>query len=445
MQLDIRTMILVLALGNVLMATGLFAVRREHEHTPGLKRWTWSVALQALAWLLLGLPEQVWDFAAIVVANTLLAASYALQYVAIREYKEGEGRWPLALGIVGAVLLGFVFLHAAGADPRTRLIATSAATALLMALSAVELFRDTPEGERTLRRLTGAGFAACSVVVALRAVHAAWADQPTLSLLDPTAVQSLTFVSLYVAVVGLTFGFILMAKARAEGQIRHLATRDALTGTLNRRCFLDLAERELARAARSASPVAVVLFDLDHFKRINDTYGHAVGDEVLREFVRTIEGALRASDLFGRYGGEEFCAVLPDTDAEGALAAAQRLLGYLSERAVSGDGACVRFTASAGVAVRIPEQSGRMEELLARADAALYEAKTAGRNRAVLDPYRSEFDVPKRMRAAADAEEARAPAQPVLPPEVQSGALAGSRSSSQPGAGPGVLASASST
>ena len=165
-----------------------------------------------------------------------------------------------------------------------------------------------------------------------------------------------------------------------EQSLSRLAYTDPLTGVGNRRWFLDVAAYEVLRAVRYGQPLAVMMVDLDHFKSINDRYGHAAGDDVLAGFARIAAGVLRESDIMGRLGGEEFAVLLPNATREGACALAERLLGQVRAQAVQTAGASVRFTVSIGVAV-LGRHGGSIEALLAAADAALYQAKRAGRDR----------------------------------------------------------------
>jgi len=163
---------------------------------------------------------------------------------------------------------------------------------------------------------------------------------------------------------------------------RQAVFADHLTGVANRRGFFHAAELELARTRRLPRPVALVLFDLDFFKRVNDTYGHPVGDAVLRAFADTLRSTFRAVDVVARLGGEEFAALLPSTDVAQACAVARRLLAAVEGLTVRVDGAAVRFTVSAGVAAWDAEL-GSIDDLQKRADRALYAAKATGRNRVV--------------------------------------------------------------
>jgi diguanylate cyclase (GGDEF)-like protein/PAS domain S-box-containing protein len=158
-----------------------------------------------------------------------------------------------------------------------------------------------------------------------------------------------------------------------------LANTDALTGALSRRNFLNLAELELARSTRYGMPLMLLMLDLDHFKLINDQFGHAGGDAVLQEFVRTVLGVLRESDLIGRLGGEEFAVLLPNTTTEGGCALAQRIIDSVHARPVEVEGQCIAYTVSIGAAKLSHEATFAC--LLGAADAALYRAKNGGRDR----------------------------------------------------------------
>jgi diguanylate cyclase (GGDEF)-like protein len=165
----------------------------------------------------------------------------------------------------------------------------------------------------------------------------------------------------------------------AYRRIEELAELDELTGCFNRRCIMRMLEEEIARARRLDAPCSVALIDLDWFKRINDAYGHPTGDEVLRAFAITITANIRNIDRFGRYGGEEFLLVLPDTPLERAGAILDRLREIIADLDWSAFSANMRVTMSAGVATLRPEETS--DTLLARADHALYASKAKGRNR----------------------------------------------------------------
>ncbi|MCW2244615.1 diguanylate cyclase (GGDEF)-like protein [Azospirillum fermentarium] len=168
--------------------------------------------------------------------------------------------------------------------------------------------------------------------------------------------------------------------AEANASLERLATTDALTGVWNRRHIMDLAVAEVARARRYGRPLSVLLLDLDHFKRVNDTYGHAAGDRTLRAVVARARGALRTTDCLGRCGGEEFLILLPETAPEEARMVAERVRTAIAAGPMDFDGHSFALSASIGVAAW-QEGESSVEQALRRADAALYDAKNAGRNR----------------------------------------------------------------
>jgi len=177
----------------------------------------------------------------------------------------------------------------------------------------------------------------------------------------------------------LVLGGLLITNEKLLYRLAHLAERDALTGLYNRRALLDLAERAVGQQAL----LAVLMIDLDHFKTINDRYGHAAGDAALRQFAERLSQSCRRGDLVGRYGGEEFCVVLPGATASVAQRVAERLRAAMAAEPVSFGQQQIAVTISVGLACQRPELDG-LEPLLAAADSALYQAKRRGRNRVEL-------------------------------------------------------------
>ena len=172
-----------------------------------------------------------------------------------------------------------------------------------------------------------------------------------------------------------------LALKEANKRIEELAELDDLTGSFNRRCIMRFLDEEIERAHRSNAHCSVALIDLDWFKRINDTFGHPTGDEVLRTFAITVFANIRAVDRFGRYGGEEFVLLLPDTPHDVALRLLNRLRAIVAELDWSAFSLGMQVTVSAGIVTLKAGESP--DALLARADAALYKAKAQGRNRIV--------------------------------------------------------------
>jgi diguanylate cyclase (GGDEF)-like protein len=171
---------------------------------------------------------------------------------------------------------------------------------------------------------------------------------------------------------------------KARESLRFEAMHDSLTGLLNRGAVMEQLTKELLRASRRGAPVSVLMGDLDHFKGINDTYGHAAGDAVLREAARRLKAGVRAYDSVGRLGGEEFICVLPECDAKTGLSVAGRLCRSISDTPIQFAGNAIAHSISIGVASTDQYGSVHADELMRAADSALYRAKHAGRSRALL-------------------------------------------------------------
>lgn len=173
---------------------------------------------------------------------------------------------------------------------------------------------------------------------------------------------------------------VSLSNARAVRQLEELATTDGLTGCLNKRAFLEQLGQKLMAAERFGRKLSLIVTDLDHFKAVNDTYGHAVGDRVLQELGGVLKRMKRETDLVARFGGEEFCVLCEETDARGARLLAERVREELGETELQTELGALRVTASLGVAT-FPDHASTAEALFSEGDKALYEAKALGRNR----------------------------------------------------------------
>lgn len=209
---------------------------------------------------------------------------------------------------------------------------------------------------------------------------------PPLQPIHPTALHIVHLFNLSVVFAMFSYlsSYYLRMVVSAQRKLREMATTDSLTGLLNRRHMTYLAEKELARFQRSGHPVGFLLLDVDHFKSINDAYGHETGDGVLRSVADLIRRELRAQDMVGRWGGEEFLAVLPDTDSGKAQASAERVRNaFLEKDWAEIAGGDVEVTISIGVSeLRAGDD---LSTAVSRADTALYRSKNSGRNRVELE------------------------------------------------------------
>jgi diguanylate cyclase len=266
----------------------------------------------------------------------------------------------LAAPKIGYVFLSVVFLiFSFGALRMTFRQATIAWTLTTMGLAPIFVLTNTPIGMPVATDIERLSAMLCYVLV----------------------IGQCAFVGLY----GSSMRKMLYDRSfelkEAYKRIEELAELDELTGSLNRRCIMRALNDETSRARRADFPCSIALIDLDWFKRINDTYGHPTGDEVLRTFAITVFANIRNIDRFGRFGGEEFLLVLPDTPHETARRIVDRLRAIIAELDWSAFSAGMQVTVSAGIATLNPNETS--DAILARADRALYAAKAQGRNRIV--------------------------------------------------------------
>ena len=253
---------------------------------------------------------------------------------------------------------------------------------LLAQAVAVAMFRLRPR-----QCLLLCGWAALCVSVAQFGL--VWSGEPGFSLQRGLTHFTVSTVSLMaLAVVAMWISAMRVRISRQSDELRQtlvqaqaLATTDMLTGLLNRRAMTDQLESELARVSRSGNPVCVALIDIDHFKKVNDHYGHRMGDEVLRSFASLAQGDLRQVDQLGRWGGEEFLLMMPHVDASQAWVAVERLRNRIAAHPM-GDSGNLTVTISAGLAQFSHGES--LDRWIERADQALYQAKQSGRNRCLI-------------------------------------------------------------
>jgi diguanylate cyclase (GGDEF)-like protein len=196
--------------------------------------------------------------------------------------------------------------------------------------------------------------------------------------------DNVVFNRIIATIVLYSVSLLLYRNSQSESVLKRLATTDPLTGALNRRHFMELMSREQRRAERYNAVFSVLMVDIDHFKRVNDTYGHQIGDQAIQAMSDACQKALRPTDLLARYGGEEFIITLTHTDQPGAAKVAERLREAVAEIELPTEHGVLKFTISVGVSTFF--KRSLLEEIIGRADQALYQAKTSGRNRVCLAP-----------------------------------------------------------
>ncbi|RYG56484.1 GGDEF domain-containing protein, partial [bacterium] len=238
------------------------------------------------------------------------------------------------------------------------------------------------------RRLMGIGFLVVAGSQVVRIIGTALDPPQTPELFSESLADSTTFLVGFIAVVMLTFLFALMVNDHTAQELRRLATHDSLTKTFNRSAFEGFARQAIEQSLRKGDELSLLLFDIDHFKSINDTHGHQAGDVALRQMAKLANQCLRSQDIFGRYGGEEFAVLLPGTEAAGAYLVAERIRRTLEGATFHDDGTDFCLTISGGIAqlnhTGQTSTEKRLTALFRAADEALYDAKKSGRNKNLL-------------------------------------------------------------
>lgn len=384
MNLDARTLLFSLMLTYALSVLGMFVAaygRNGNSKHDGMGKWAVAMLLETLVWMLIAARGVLPDVLSIIAANGLKAASHALILAAIHEFQRRPApQWqnwlPIALTLLQATLLVD--------DLQGRFIWGSLIYGFQMVLIARALLSDEETRAGRAWRLLFMGIVMIMLVLVLRTGLALFGlseiAQPQNGV-PVHPVQILAYVAVMATALLGSIGFVLMVKERTDREIMRLAMTDSLTHIPNRRALMEWAEHALGR--RSGSPLAILMIDVDHFKPVNDTYGHQTGDEVLRKIVELLEGRLRGHDFIGRYGGEEFCVIAPDTDHNGALALAESLRAIIDTTPFTAGGKEIALSVSIGIALCPPNVTRELKEVLAESDTALYAAKQAGRNKVV--------------------------------------------------------------
>jgi diguanylate cyclase (GGDEF)-like protein len=374
---DPRTLIFISCLLALLCSIILFLQRHSFpKSVGGLQYWGYGCMAIVAASGLLGIGD-IWSqlLFTVVIANGLLVGGFMLIYAGLLDFfgRRPNPR-PLAAGLAVIVCLltwsTFVYPHY-----EVQVLTVTAANAVLLFACAQVVFKEKQRGLAAL--FTGTAFLATAMISALRFMVTLTYQDASAHLLDTSPLQKLYLASFAFSVFILTVGLMTMANDRLRTTLEHIAAHDALTGAFSRGTFLDLLAKELVRSQRHRRPVALLMLDLDHFKAINDRYGHPIGDRVIVDFVNRTGALLRQHDFLGRYGGEEFMVLLPETTLDAACAVARRIC---ANTALPSTADLPTYTVSIGVALA---RDGNMlrETLLEIADKELYRAKENGRNR----------------------------------------------------------------
>lgn len=388
--LDMRTLTFVLLLLSAILSLVMIFVWRTNKTYSGFGWWTLANLAGILGFLLLGLRAQLPDFLSIVIANTVAVGSMGLTLVGTRRFlgRSGSGIFVIvALVVHAAALAWFTYI-----DPDTILrIYVSSGLSALLGIQCVYEFITVKRNERLFTTIFAATVYAIFSLFMIGRIALTQIFSNVDNFYSPDWIQSLTFTMFITFLVTWTFNFLMLNSERVQRELKitqveleKLATTDFLTSISNNRRFSEISANEMLRARRFSHPLSVIVLDIDRFKEINDTYGHAAGDLVLLKTAEIGKAGLRSVDTIGRLGGDEFGILLPHTDLAGAETVAEAMRVAIEEAVIDSPVGPIKIMASLGIA-EMKASDRDIKSILERADALLYEAKRGGRNRTASD------------------------------------------------------------
>lgn len=387
---DNGAILALIAVCAFVVAVSIVVLAWNQPQQDELGAWAAALVVVALAHVLLmvrtvSAPN---SYALLVLANLALVGAFALMQWSVLRFQGRVQHW-----IWYALPLAVVLLVTVLARDNFRVRASVVGLVLGLQLLAVLLllndrrFRQSGRGLRlvTLSIGLGAVFSVVRVIIfSLGLAQPMTVSESASSMTTTSVMNALTLMVVMMGTISSSIGYIFMIKERADERNRVLATLDALTGIYNRGAIVGVLERDVARAQRNRRSLALLMIDVDHFKAVNDRWGHLAGDEVLRHVAALIGARIRSQDVVGRYGGEEFLVVLPDTDTQGAVQVARQLNDTVAHSPCMATTGAITVTVSIGVYAFVPREGDGWDKAIQQADQALYQAKQDGRNRVVV-------------------------------------------------------------
>lgn len=374
----LQIFVLINGLMGCLMSMVVYAINRNSlVNVEGASKWVLSPLLSFIASLLYGVQGTFHHLISMALPNLLVVVSVWLQVIGTHQFFGKEVKKQYIYISLALSLVVFIFTSGKPDYFRERVMYVSGTVFLLFMMQWGLLWKNRKTG--VAAKLMLVTLTVFNAVMLIRFVTASVQDISG-SIYDFSAVQGLYLGMFSFGVVLLSISSILFMSERNRDELQRLLNEDALTGARTRRSILDMLEYEVERARRTPVKLSIMMIDVDHFKVINDRHGHVVGDEVLRQFVRSVKTSLRRPSEIGRYGGEEFLVVLPDTDAAQALQVAERIRSVVSTASPD----IPTYTISIGIEELSKSGTHSVDPFIAKADNALYEAKRMGRDRVVL-------------------------------------------------------------
>lgn len=384
MSIDMATLALMGAAQALLMAVVLWTSTGSYAGVAraSLRLRAGALVLESTAWVLLGLRGHVGDWLSILVANAVMLVSYAMTVHALRLLLGVPSRLRVVAIASVAGWLAIAWFAWGTVNFQARVLCASLVIMLDLVLLIAPLCGSLRRGGSAARRVLLATLAIAVAMVLWRNAEPLLSSRPAEGLFAPTPINVIYMMFSAMQPLFTSIGFLLLYNETMQAELKSLARTDPLTGVNNRLALVEAAERLLDAAGSDGEPLGVLMLDVDHFKAVNDRFGHGGGDKVLLSLVERIQRVLGRGDVIGRIGGEEFVVLSPGKDLRQTLALGERIRAEVESTQLMFDGHALGMTVSVG-ATEAASGESNVTALLQRADAALYAAKRAGRNRVV--------------------------------------------------------------
>ena len=376
MSFDIRTLIVAVALTSVFCAGARLLLWRMHPSIPGLGRWALAGGFGVLVFVMIFSYGRFQWMPSLVFAQLFVIMGLVFAWDGFRRFM---GKSPLSLSTLSLIvvfLLLWISIVLYIQSPSIQATGNAVIIFVLSGLIAWDLIKAKKFNSPSMR-VTGWVYALNAAIFLVRAIFVDPVT-PSVDILDPGGVATAVLLWTLCFTIAVTLGMVLMTSEHLQSDLDYQANHDPLTGALNRRSFSLLSQNIMARCKRNKVPLSMLILDLDHFKDINDVHGHDAGDTILCYLVDTAKQVLRGEDIFCRFGGEEFVAILSGSSAQESMVVADRLRQRFAEGKNVDIFRDTKITVSIGVAELLPDEM--YDNLLQRADLALYKAKKKGRD-----------------------------------------------------------------
>lgn len=376
-HLDIRTLSVVTVVLSFTYFIGLILIQRIQEYIPGLLTLAFAIFNFTIGFTLLSFGNDASFWISKVLANSLITLGFALIVHSLCQFRVSSLLFSkIALFMFPFVVITLVYYSHFDISTTARIVIISLYISLCSCMCAIIMVRGRAKDLKLATRLL-AGIFLVNCIFMLVRTAITLAEPNITNFLHAGNVHQIAFIMIITLIIILGFTFTWMINARLVAAIYNTSMKDSLTQIYNRHAMEEIVPRELARSHRHNTELSVIIADIDHFKEINDNFGHHVGDKVLKRMGAILKRKLRRQDLAFRYGGEEFLLLLPDTNVDNAVKAAHKLRQTIEKQRFT-TGKEGKWTASFGVSQLNDKEE--WESVIQRADEALYQAKHKGRN-----------------------------------------------------------------